>query len=292
VELQSRVKEMKDNGLGLAVISYDSPAILSAFSKQHGIAFPMLSDVGSETIKRYGILNTVAMELTGPNATDPALAEDIKTYVSVVAPNPRMAGIAFPGTFILDRSGRVKSRFFEDFYITRNTTSSILARTGTGDPIAGTKVSTEHLDITAYPSDAAIAPGNRITLTFDIVPHRGIHVYAPGASSYRVIALKLESQSLIRVLPTKYPSSQVYFFKPLNERVPVYEKPFTLLQDVELDGTPQAQAAIRGKESLTLNATLDYQACDEKICFNPESVPLSWTFTLRPIVRERPSRPQ
>jgi len=292
VELQSRAKALKETGLGLAVISYDPPEILSAFSKQRNITFTMLSDAGSETIKRYGILNTVAMELAGPNAKDPSLADDIKTYVSVVGGNARMAGIAFPGTFILDRNGRVKSRFFEDFYITRNTVSSILMRTGTGRPVSGTKLSTEHLDVTVHPSDSAIAPGNRITLAFDVIPRRGIHVYAPGASSYRVIALKLEQQSSIRALPMKYPASQIYFFKPLNERVPVYQKPFTLLQDIELDGSPQAQAALRGKESLTLNATLDYQACDANVCFNPQSVPLSWTFVLRPIVLERPSRPQ
>ena len=266
--------------------------VLAGFSKQREITFTMLSDVGSETIKRYGILNTVAMELTGPNAKDPALADDIKTYVSVVGANPRMAGIAFPGTFILDRNGRVTSRFFEDFYITRITVSSVLARAASGLPVSGTKVSTAHLDVTAYPSDGVVAPGNRITIALDVVPHRGMHVYAPGAASYRVIALKLEPQSLIRALPVKYPPSQIYFFKPLNERVPVYETPLTLLQDVELDGTPQAQAALRGKDSLTLNATLEYQACDAKVCYNPESIPLSWTFTLRPIVFERPSRPQ
>ena len=292
MELQSRTQELKDKGLGLAVISYDPPDVLAAFSKQRGITFPMLSDVRSETIKRYGILNTIAMELAGPNAKDPALADDLKTYVSVVGGNPRMAGIAFPGTFILDRAGRVRSRFFEDFYITRNTASSILMRAGTGSPVSGAKISTGHLDVTTYPSDSAIAPGNRITLAFDIVPRRGIHVYAPGASSYRVIELKLEPPPLIRALPMKYPPSQIYVFKPLNERVPVYEKPFTLLQDIELDGTPQGQAALRGKDSLTLKGTLDYQACDDKICFGPESVPLSWTFTLRPIVFERPIRPQ
>jgi hypothetical protein len=246
----------------------------------------MLSDTGSETIKRYGILNTVAMELLGPNAKDPALADDIRTFVSVVGTNPRMAGIAFPGTFILDRNGRVKSRFFEDFYITRNTSSSILMRAGVGTPIQGTKISTAHLDVTTYPSDSAIAPGNRVTFALEVTPHRGMHLYAPGASGYRVAAVNLESQALVTVLPTKYPASQIYFFKPLNERVPVYEKPFTLLQDVELEGTPQAQTALRGKESLTIRGTLDYQACDDKVCFNPESVPLSWTLTLRPIVRE------
>jgi hypothetical protein len=262
--------------------------VLAAFARQHGITFPMLADVGSETIKRYGILNTVAMELSGPNAKDPALAEDVKTYVSVAGLNARMAGIAFPGTFILDRDGRVKSRFFEDFYITRNTVSSILRRTGTGVEVPGTKLSTAHLDVTAYPSDSTLAPGNHMTLTFDIVPHRGMHVYAPGAASYRVIELKLEPNSSIRTQPAKYPPSQVYFFKPLNERVPVYEKPFTLLQDIELDGTPQAQAALRGKESLTVIATLEYQACDARVCYNPESIPVSWTFTLRPLVFQRP----
>ena len=119
-----------------------------------------------------------------------------------------------------------------------------------------------------------------------MTPHRGVHVYAPGASGYRVIAVTVESQPLIKVLPTKYPASQTYFFKPLNERVPVYEKRFTLSEDIELDGTPQAQASMRGKESFTVRGTLDYQACDDRVCFNPESVPLEWTFTLRPIVRE------
>ena len=290
MELQSRSKELTDKGLGLAVISYDPPETIAAFSKQRGITFPMLSDVGSVTIKRYGILNTVAMELAGPNAKDPALADDIKTYVSVVGPNARMAGIAFPGTFILDRNGRVKSRFFEDFYIERNTVSSIMTRVGGGTAVSGTKISTEHLDITTYPSDSALAPGNRVTLAFDIVPHRGIHVYAPGASGYRVITPTLEPQPQVRALPINYPASQIYFFKPLKERVPVYQKPFTLIQEVVLEGTPQAQAALRGKDMLTLKGTLEYQACDEKVCFNPASVPLSWTFALRPLVLERPAR--
>jgi hypothetical protein len=94
----------------------------------------------------------------------------------------------------------------------------------------------------------------------------------------------------VRVLPARYPDSQIYFFKPLNERVPVFQKPFTLVQEVILEGTPQAQAAVRGKENVTLNGTLDYQACDEKQCFNPVSVPLSWALTLKPLVRERPTK--
>jgi peroxiredoxin len=290
VELQSRVDQIRRQGLGLAVISYDPPEILAAFARQRGITFPLLSDAGSATIKQYGILNTIAMELAGPNAKDPALADDMKTYVSVVGPNARAVGMAFPGTFILDRDGRVKSRFFEDFYIERNTVSSILARVGArAQPVGGTQVSTEHLELTSYASESAVAPGNRFALVFDIKPRRRMHVYAPGASGYRVVTVNIAPQPFVRVLPVEYPSSEIYFFKPLNERVAVYQKPFTLVQEVILEGQPEAQAAFRGKESLTLSGTLDYQACDDKICFNPVSTPLSWTIALRPLVVQRPN---
>ena len=204
-----------------------------------------------------------------------------------------MAGMAFPGTFLLDRQGRVTSRFFEDFYIERNTVSGVMMKLGAATtPVAATKVSTAHLEIATYPSDPAIAPGNRFSFALAVQPHARIHVYAPGASSYRVVSLTIAPQPFVRVLPLRYPRSEIYFFKPLNERVPVYQKPFALVQEVVLEGTPQAQAALRGKESLTLNGVLEYQACDDTLCFNPATVPLSWALTLRPLVTERPARPQ
>jgi hypothetical protein len=94
-----------------------------------------------------------------------------------------MKGIAFPGTFIIDRKGRVTSpRFFEDFYVERNTVSSLLVRVGVhGASVAATKVSGPHLDLTTYPSDPEIAPGNRFSVVLDIKPAPGIHVYACGA---------------------------------------------------------------------------------------------------------------
>jgi len=287
------MNELQDTGLGLAVISYDPPDILEAFSKQRSITFPLLSDAGSATIKRYGIFNTVADEAFGPNKDDPAVKADIQKYVSAVGPNPRMVGMAFPGTFMVDRQGRVTARFFEDVYFERNTLSSLMLKLGPGEaPVAATKISTAHLDITAYTSDAAVAPGNRFALAADIVPKPRMHVYAPGASSYRVVTLTVEQQPFIRMLPKRYPASEIYFFAPLNERVPVYQKPFTLLQEVVLEGTAQAQAALKGTETITLAGTVEYQACDDKICFNPASIPLSWTMTVRPLVREPTIRPQ
>ena len=289
--MQGRVTELQAIGLGLAAISYDRVETLASFSWQRGITFPLLSDSGSETIKRYGILNTVVDDAFGPHKDDPAVKEETQKYVSAVGANPIMKGIALPGTFIVDRKGRVTSRFFEEFYVERNTVSSLLVRAGVhGASVAATKVSGAHLDLTTYSSDPAIAPGNRFSLILNIKPGPGIHIYAPGTRGYRAIALNLTSQPDIRVLPVQFPPSQTYFFKPLNEHVPVYQKPFTLVREVILEGTQQAQAALRGKESVTLTGTLDYQACDDKQCFNPASVPLSWTVTLRSLIRERPNQ--
>jgi peroxiredoxin len=293
VELQSRLKELGDKGLGLAAISYDSPEILAAFSRQRGITFPLLSDAGSATIKRYGILNTLVEDSLGPNRDDPVVKADVQKYVSVLQPNAGMTGMAFPGTFVLDRQGRVTSRFFEEFYRERNTASSVLVKLGAGvEPVVGTKISGPHLDVTAYPSDAGIAPGNRFSLLLEIRPGPGIRVYAPGASGYRPIALSIAPLPYVRVLSMKHPASEIYFFKPLNERVPVYQKPFTLAQELILEGSQEAQAALKGKENVTLTGTLEYQACDDRQCFNPASIPLAWTLALRTLITERPTLPQ
>src|SRR5258707_646731 len=76
--------------MGLAAISYDPVSVLADFSARRGVTFPLLSDPGSETIKRYGILNTTV---------------DTKNA---------LYGYPFPGTFIVDGKGVVTSRFFED----------------------------------------------------------------------------------------------------------------------------------------------------------------------------------
>jgi hypothetical protein len=252
----------------------------------------MLSDVGSATIKAYGILATVGEEALAKGLDDPVLAADVRLHVTVLGVNERVRGIPYPGSFIVDRQGRVTSRFFEDFFRERNTVSNLMLKLGQGGPpVQGTQVSTGQLDIKTYPTDTAVALGNRFSLVLEITPHKGMHVYAPGATGYRAIALTVAPQPFVRVLPMRYPPSEIYFFKPLNERVPVYQKPFTLLQEVVPDVTQEAEAAFRGKDTLGLTGTFEYQACDDKVCYNPASVPLSWTVTLRPFERPAPRRP-
>ena len=293
VNLQSRLDTLRAQGLGVAAISYDPVSTLAEFASRRHITFPLLSDEGSATIKTFGILNPLPEMAFGPDKDNPDVVAELQKYVAGGKPSPSWAGIAFPGTFMLDPKGRVVSRFFEDYYVERSTFSNIMLRLGShAAPVTATKVAGTHLTLTTYPSDTSIAAGNRFSLAVQVQPQPGVHVYAPGASGYKVINLSLTPQPFVRVLPMTYPASQMYFFKPLNERVPVFQKPFTLVQELVLEGTSAAQAAYRGKESITLEGSLDYQACDDKMCFNPVSVPLTWTLSLKALVTERSPRPQ
>ena len=263
MELQGRSEQIRRSGLALVAVSYDAVPTLADFSARRGITFPLLSDVGSPTIKRYGIFNTT------------------------VEPSNSTYGIPFPGTFFVDARGRVTSRFFEAAYQERDTFSSIMVRLGGHIDAPGTKVAASHLDVTTYATDQVAAPGTHFSLVLDVAPKPRVHVYAPGVSGYRPIGLTVQPQPGLLVRNAQYPKAEDYFFKPLNEHVAVYQRPFRIVQDVAVDASPQAQAALKDRTSLTISAVLEYQACDDKVCFIPQSVPLTWTVALRALDRER-----
>lgn len=286
MELQRDLDQLEARGIKLTTISYDTQEILKTFGDQNGITFTMLSDPGSVVIERFDLLNPVPEWSLAAEEDDPALQDAVATYVSVGGVNERTVRMAFPGTLMLDANGRVVERHFEDSYVQRNTISSILLRRGEHlEPLEATRVSTDQLDLTTFPSSSEVAPGNRFTLVLNIEPHAGMHVYAPGAENYRAIKLNIEPQPFLSVLPMAYPESGAYYFQPFDETVPVYEEPFTLLQEVILEGTREAQGLLRELDSVTIRGTLEFQACDDEICYLPASVPLSWTMGFRSLIR-------
>jgi len=60
VQLQNAKQKFEAQGLKLAAISYDSPAILKDFAERHNIDFPLLADPNSEIINRFHVLNAQA----------------------------------------------------------------------------------------------------------------------------------------------------------------------------------------------------------------------------------------
>jgi hypothetical protein len=237
---------------------------LKAFSDKHGITFPLLSDQGSAVITAWGLLNR---EATG-----------------------KTAGIPYPGTYVINRSGTILSRSFEQAYQERETAAAILegleagASTVSSAP-SGADVIARNLRARVSATDTVVAPGHKVTLLLDITPGAGVHVYAPGQTGYIPVSLRLTESDDYKIAPADYPASRSFVFAPLKETVQVYDRPFRISQAITLALTPSMRQRATARETFAVTGTLEYQACDDKVCFRPDSVPLQWTFTLTPIER-------
>jgi hypothetical protein len=260
VELQGRLGDLEKQGLSVVAVSYDPVETLAKFASARNITFPLLSDKDSTVIRKYRIFN------------------------DTMERGARFYGVPWPGTFVLDAKRTVSSRFFEERYQERNTAASIVSRQG--GPGAGPSMTAanQHISVNADVSDGVVSPGSRVTLAFDIAPRRRIHVYAPGAE-YQVVDVKVDPQPVLTAHPTVYPPSEIYHFVPLDEKVPVYMKPFRLTQDVTVSASREAQQALRGMDTLTLTGKLEYQACDDKVCFKPAAVPFKFELKVKPLDR-------
>jgi DsbC/DsbD-like thiol-disulfide interchange protein len=125
-----------------------------------------------------------------------------------------------------------------------------------------------HLVVTTSASGATAGPGGTVELRVDVVPNPGIHVYAPGAKDYLPVALTIGMQTSVAVGRTIYPRSELLSFG--DQRVPVYQKPFRLTRAITVRRSAKAGTV------LIIAGTVDYQACNDTICFVPASAPVSW----------------
>jgi DsbC/DsbD-like thiol-disulfide interchange protein len=133
---------------------------------------------------------------------------------------------------------------------------------------------TKHLKFTVSVAPRVVSAGDRITLAVDVSPKARMHVYAPG-SKYRPITITIEPQRALTIEETTYPRSESYYFKPLNETQPVYRAPFRLQVAMTIG---RIEPSSTGADStITIAGALDYQACDDRVCYLPESIPLRWT---------------
>lgn len=155
--------------------------------------------------------------------------------------------------------------------------------------VAGTAVDARLLAARAWASAAAVAPGEPFALAVDVTPGPGIHVYAPGDHLYRVVRLRLDAPGFLQARPLPYPPSEPYHYEPLDETVPVYQQPFRLVQEVTVPLTARTAALAAAPDgALVIEGTLEYQACDDEVCYLPAKAPLQWTLAWRPPAAGRP----
>lgn len=262
MELGQAFAKYQKQGLGVAVITYDSPEVIKNFAGRLGITVPILSDPESKIIRDFGIFNTNI---------------------------PRTSfqyGIPFPGTYTIDTKGVVTAKFFEDTYRERVTPNFILSRQFGEAGIRKSQVRTEHLTLTSYVSDDKVYAGNRVSLILEIELPPKMHLYAPGVKGYKPVGFHLDPRPSFRALDTSFPKPTIMNLPVIKERVPVYSDKVRITRDIIL-GTDEN---MRKESNVEITGTFEYQACDDKICYLETKVPLK--FSLAVLNQDIPRAPE
>ena len=124
--------------------------------------------------------------------------------------------------------------------------------------------------VTAATSTSIQGPGGKVALHVDVMPKANIHVYAAGAKEFTAVSLVLTPRAGISPGKPVYPAADPPL--PGQDDVPAYRNTFRITQPIALE---------RAQEEVTIAGVLNYQACDDRVCYPVASLPVSWTVRAR-----------
>ena len=246
----------------MAAISYDSVAELKNFADRKHITYLLLSDPDSKIIRTFGILN------------------------ETVPANSMAYGIPYPGTYLVDTSGKVVAKFFEQDFKERTPAVEILERFGGALGSMQATMEAKHLRLSTSASTNVVHPNQRVALFLNIDLMPRMHVYAQGVQGYVAIEWKM-TETAAKFYPVRYPAPEKLRLEVIKETVPVYRGHVRLGEDVAIGTEAQVKPRLNEHGEMVLEGSLYYQACDDHECYFPETVPLKWTFKFEPLDRER-----
>ena len=140
---------------------------------------------------------------------------------------------------------------------------------------AQTTAETKHLRLTASTNAGSVRPGQRLTLALEIELKPGMHVYAPSVEGYIPIEWSMAANDAIVAHPVVTPPSKMLHLPAIDETLPVYGGRFRLVRDITIANN----AKLKGE--LTIDGAFRYQACDDRMCYVPKTVPLKWTLRVQ-----------
>lgn len=109
--LQAALDSFGSHGATLIAVSPQAPDASLTTAEKHGLGFPVLSDVGNDTARRYGLVFAVSPEL---RETYERLGIDL-----VAANGDESHELPIPATYVIDPSGTVRFAFVNADYTKR-----------------------------------------------------------------------------------------------------------------------------------------------------------------------------
>ena len=269
VELQRRLPDFQAAGMKIFAVSYDPQDGLAEFARTYGVTYDLLSDGDSAVIKRFGILNTL-IDPTEPDAA-------------------AFYGIPYPGTYIVDESGVVLKKYFNQHLATRDAPERFL-----DEAVGQVVLSADAPQLARQDDDVRVSvflPGGNLKLELtrqlycrlDI--RDGLHIYAePVPTGFVATEVTVKGMLGLRLGKPVYPPATPLVMEELGLELPAWEGtvdigiPITATTDLLNVLKPLDQKAI------TLDLTVSYQACSTRECFMPRTVNLSLEVPLAQVI--------
>jgi len=246
---------LEKHGLKIAAVSYDARETLAAFAERFSIGYPLLSDKGSEVIRRFGLFN------------------------HNMAPELRSYGVPHPVEYLVSPAGVVVKKYFVPNYQHRVTGSAValgeFGEVSFDAPVARLESGALRAEI-GFPSGRAFA-GQEVGFFARFTLQPDWHVYgSPLPDGFTATSIEFEGPSVLRQHLT-LPEPELIEFPLLGETLPVYSGSF------EVHGTLLLKFPLPEGE-LMLPAHLSFQMCSENVCEPPQTVPFELPLTLDPFV--------
>jgi hypothetical protein len=135
------------------------------------------------------------------------------------------------------------------------------------------KVETPHLTVAASSSAPVLAPGGKVTLVAEVAPKPRMHVYSPEQHDYIPVSLQITAPAGVTAGRPVFPKGESFVFAPTKETQVVFSKPFRI--DVPLTASRALKPG-----PIEITGVLQYQACDDKVCYVPRKVEVRWSLNL------------
>lgn len=239
----------------LYAISYDDAEVLAEFSEKQSIPYPLLSDIDSAVIRRFGILND-----------------------SIEPGDALLYGIPYPGTYVCDEDGVVVAKFFHDSYKKRDSAEVLvdaaLGRVVIDEAAPQASGGDESIGIKAavQGGGGSIRQGiiRHAVLRFEL--SAGLHLYGePVPEGMIPLSVEVSGPPGLVVEAPIFPPTQPLHLEQMDVTLPVWEGSFDVQVPFYAVGELASETRPLDQESAQLEISVRYQACDDQTCLLPKT---------------------
>jgi DsbC/DsbD-like thiol-disulfide interchange protein len=133
----------------------------------------------------------------------------------------------------------------------------------------------QHATVHASSATTTTAAGSAVLLWADVTPDPSIHIYAAGAKEFTPVSIVLTPNASIVAGKARYPKPDGAPVPGASDPPPVYERPFRITVPVTIS------SKARPGETVTIAGAVNYQACDDRLCYPVAVAPVTWKIAVK-----------